>query len=150
MDAYAAQLAYSADNYGLSVSYSDINSTDVLVTGVAKDNTIWGLNGYYTFDSAIESLSVGYEMANPETGLDTTNWFAGVTTAEIGPGSFGFGVGTAGHTDDTVDESIVYEASYSWDVNDATSMTVGGYLKEQHGAGIEDLSGIALTTTFSF
>ena len=73
-----------------------------------------------------------------------------VTTSEIGPGSIGFGVGTAGHTNEYNDESIVYEASYSWDVNDATSMTVGGFVKEQLGAGIEDLSGIALTTTFSF
>ena len=150
MDAYAAQLAYTDDSYGLSVSYSNIDSTDALVTGVAVDNTIWGFNGYYTFGGPIESLSVGYEVANPETGLDTTNWFAGLTTSEVGPGSFGLGVGTAGHTDENTDESIVYEASYSWDVNDATSMTVGGYMKEQHGAGIEDLTGIALTTTFSF
>ena len=150
MDAYAAQLAYTDDSYGLSVSYSNIDSTDAAVTGVAADNTIWGFNGYYTFGGPIESLSVGYEVANPETGLDTTNWFAGLTTTEVGPGSFGLGVGTAGHTDENTDESIVYEASYSWDVNDATSMTVGGYMKEQHGAGIEDLTGIALTTTFSF
>ena len=53
-------------------------------------------------------------------------------------------------TDEDTDESLVYEVSYSWDVNDSTSMTVGGFVKEQLGAGIEDLSGLALTTTFSF
>ena len=119
-------------------------------TGVSEDNAIWGLNGYYSLGGFIDSISVGYETANPDTGADTTNWFAGISTSEVGPGTFGFGVGTAGHTTSSVDESIVYEASYSWDVNDGTSMTVGGFLKEQHGSGIEDNTGVALTTTFSF
>jgi len=149
-DAYAAQLAYAADNYGLSVSYAYIDSDTLSITGVSVDNTIWGLNGYYSLGGFIDSISVGYETANPDTGGDTTNWFAGISTSEVGPGTFGFGVGTAGHTTSSVDESIVYEASYSWDVNDGTSMTVGGFMKEQHGSGIEDNTGVALTTTFSF
>ena len=152
VDAYAAQLAYAADDYGISITYSNIDSAagGIALIGVAEDNNIWGLNGYYTFGSFIDSVSVGYESANPETGKDTTNWFAGLTTAEVGPGSFSLGLGSAGHTDEDTDESLVYEASYSWDVNDSTAMTVGAFTKEQQGAGINDLSGVAWTTTFSF
>ena len=150
-DAYGAQLAYATDTYGLAVSYSNFDAgTDATTLLGASDTVFYGFNGYYTIGGPIDSISLGYEVGDPGTKVDTTNWFAGVTTAEIGPGTIGFGVGTAGHTNEYNDESIIYEASYSWDVNDATSMTVGGFVKEQHGAGIEDLSGIALTTTFSF
>ena len=58
-------------------------------------------------------------------------------------------MGTKAHIVDGQEEYLQYEASYSWDVNDSTSMTVGGYTIER-AAGTDDLSGIALTTTFSF
>ena len=156
VDAYAAQVAYAAESYGLAVSYSNIDtgtdsSSDAsALIGVGSDHTVWGLNGYYTFGGIIENLSVGYEIGNPTSGKDTTNWFAGITTGEVGPGTIGVAVGTNGHTDSDTEEALTYELSYSWDVNDATSMTVGGFMKEQTGTGIDDLSGIALTTTFSF
>ena len=151
IDAYALQLAYAADDFGLAVSYSDIDSHSggAAVIGYNEDVTLWGINGYYTFGGPIESLSVGYETGNPTTGNDTTNWFAGITSSEVGPGSFNLGVGTKAHIVDGEEEYLQYEASYSWDVNDATSMTVGGYTIER-AAGTDDLSGIALTTTFSF
>ena len=153
IDAYAAQIAYAADNYGIAVSYSNIDSpTDgTALIGVSEDNTVWGLNGYYTFDGPIDSISVGYETANPKTGSDTTNWFAGITTGEIGPGSFSAGVGTSGHTTDSAEDTLLYEATYNWDVNDSTSMTVGGYLLERTDAsGADENTGIAWSTTFSF
>ena len=80
-DLYGGQIAYSADNYGASVTYAD---TD---TSIA-----WGLNGYYTFDDAsLPSLSVGYEFTDSEgSGVaDQTQWFAGLQWDEIGPGSLG-------------------------------------------------------------
>jgi len=151
IDAYALQLAYTADSYGLAVSYSDIDSQagGIPFIGYAEDVTLWGFNGYYTFGGAIENISLGYEAGNPATGNDTTNWFAGVTTAEVGPGSFSLGMGTRAHIVDGNDEFLIYEASYSWDVNDSTSMTVGGYTQER-AAGTDDVSGLALLTTFSF
>ena len=150
VDAYAAQLAYAADNYGLAVSYSNIDSQSggAALIGYQEDVTLWGLNGYYTFGGPIDSLSVGYEIGNPTTGNDTTNWFAGVTTGEVGPGSFSIGLGTNAHIVDGETETLIYEAAYSWDVNDSTAMTVGGYISER--TSNEDLSGLALTTTFSF
>ena len=159
VDAYAAQIAYADDSYGLSVSYSNIDTgTDSsddasALIGVGSDHTIWGINGYYTFGGVIENLSVGYEMANPSSGKDTTNWFAGLTTGEVGPGTIGIGVGSTGHTDGDTAEQIMYEVSYNWNVNDATSMTAGAFIKEQpdvSGAAVDDITGVALITTFSF
>ena len=151
IDAYALQVAYNADNYGLSVSYSDIDShaLGAALIGVNEDTTYWGVNGYYNFGGAIESVSIGYETGNPDTGGDTTNWFAGVTTTEVGPGTISLGVGSTAHIAEDAEETLQYEASYSWDVNDATSMTVGGFIQEKTN-NLEDLTGVALSTTFSF
>ena len=57
IDAYALQLAYTADSYGLAVSYSDIDSQagGIPFIGYAEDVTLWGFNGYYTFGGAIET-----------------------------------------------------------------------------------------------
>jgi hypothetical protein len=153
-DAFGAQIAYAADSYGAALSYSSIDAYNGASTiiGVNEDTNVWGLNAYYTFDGPIESLSAGYETADPDSGTDTSNWFVGVTTAEVGPGSINIGVGTAGHTADTANELLIYEASYSWDVNDGISMTLGGFMKEQESEGVskDDFSGVALTSTFSF
>lgn len=156
VDAYAAQIAYAADSYGLAVSYSNIDSgTDSssassALIGVGEDHTIWGLNGYYTLGGVIENLSVGYEIGNPKTGKDTTNWFAGVTTQEVGPGTIGVAIGTAAHTTEDAEQNLMYEVSYNWTVNDATSMSLGGFYKGQKDTAIEALTGVGLTTTFSF
>ena len=151
VDAYGVQLAYAADSYGAAVSYSTLDSDDSTGTliGVTQDTTVWGINGYYTFGGAIESLSLGYETANPDTGADTSNWFAGVETGEVGPGSISLGIGTSAHIADNATETMIYEASYGWDVNDGMSMTLGGFIVEQ-GGSLDDFTGLALTSTFSF
>ena len=151
IDAYAFQLAYSADRFGLAVSYSDIDShaAGATLIGYNNDATLYGFNGYYTVGGPIENISVGYEMGDPDSGNDTTNWFAGVTTTEVGPGTIGLGLGTTGHIADGDEETMQYEASYSWDVNDGIGMTVGAFIRER-ALSVDDISGVALTTTFSF
>ena len=89
-------------------------------------------------------------MGNPDTGKDTTNWFAGVNSTEVGPGSFSVGLGTTGHIAEDDEDTLYYEASYSWDVNDATAMTVGGFIGERTESAGEDVTGLDLVTTFSF
>ena len=151
IDAYAFQLAYSADRFGLAISYSDIDShaAGATLIGYNNDATLYGFNGYYTVGGPIENISVGYEMGDPDSGNDTTNWFAGVTTTEVGPGTIGLGLGTTGHIADGDEETMQYEASYSWDVNDGIGMTVGAFIRER-ALSVDDISGVALTTTFSF
>ena len=152
IDAYAIQAAYSTDTYGFALSYSDIDShaAGTAIIGTEEDWTVWGLNGYYNFEGPIENLSVGYEMGNPATGNDTTNWFAGITTSEVGAGSISFALGTTTHIVENAEDTLQYEVSYNWDVNDSTSMTVGGFIVETATAGAADATGLAFTTTFSF
>ena len=57
MDAYGANVAYSADNYGVSVTYG------LLETAATTENTYTALNGYYSFDSGL-SVSAGYEFGD--------------------------------------------------------------------------------------
>ena len=45
--------------------------------------------------------------------------------------------------------SLNKEASYSFDVNDSESMRVGVFAQEQAG-GMDNFTGVAMSTTFSF
>ena len=142
-DLYGVQLAYAADSYGAAVTYVNSDTT-------STDTTYWGLNGYYTIGSTIDSVSIGYETGNPTgSGADTSNWFAGITTDEVGPGVINLGVGTVAHTTSAQDELLLYEVSYGWDINDSISATVGAF-QEERATGNDDLTGLAVTTTFSF
>ena len=152
VDAYAAQLAYNSDSFGVAVTYAELDSNDAtgLLIGVTQDTTLWGLNGYYNLDSFyVDSISVGYEIGDPETGDETSNWFAGLTSAEVGPGVFNVGIGTTGQLTEAAEETLIKEASYSFDVSDSQAMTVGVFAKEQSG-GMDNFTGVAMSTTFSF
>ena len=152
VDAYAAQLAYNTDSYGVALTYAELDSDDATGTliGVTTDNTIWGFNGYYNLDKFyVDSISVGYEMADPETGADTDNWFAGLTSAEVGPGVFNIGIGTTGQLIEDAEETLIKEVSYSFDVSDSQAMTIGAFAQEQAG-GMDNFTGVAMSTTFSF
>ena len=149
-DLYGMQLAYGADNYGAAVSYSNSDTT-------TTDTVYWGLNGYYSFDNAfLDSISVGYETANPTAGSNSTAYFVGITTGEVGPGAFSVGMGTNDDVNGTPlitdgsDETYLYEVSYGWNINDSTTATIGGFIQERTTANGDDLTGIALSTSFAF
>jgi len=139
-DAIGLNAAYSADSYGVAVAYiSDDGAT-------GTETTTWGLNGYYTFDLA--SVSVGYETS--ETGgTDSSGYFVGLTFPEVGPGSVNIAAATTGLTADSDPEYLIYEASYSYPVNDSMTITPGIFIEET-AAGSDDLTGIAVKTSFSF
>ena len=140
-DYYGGQVAYSADNYGASVTYANLD-----------DKTVWGLNGYYTFDdSSLPSLSVGYEMTENEGATkDDTQWFAGIQWDEVGPGSLGIAAGTKGPQRDGATEEMAYEAFYSYPVNDGMTITPAVFILENSGTGETDETGVVVKTSFSF
>ena len=154
VDVYGMQLAYTADSYGLAVSYGNVDmpvaADAALYGGLTMDHTFWGLNGYYTFGGPLDSVNVGYEFADPETGDDKTNYFIGLTTAPVGPGTFNFGLGTSALITEGTEETMQYEASYGWDINDSISATVGGFIVERVDGTGDDLTGFALQTNFVF
>ena len=150
LDAYGANVAYTADNYGLSVTYGNVESTAVVAAG--EVDTFIALNGYYTFDNGM-SVSAGYELgdlggATPATD-ESVNYFVGINGA-VGAGELGAALGTSGGQREGTDEELMYEVYYSYPVNDGMTITPLIYVKEQAAAGTPDLTGIMVKTSFSF
>ena len=153
-DAFGAQLTYTADSYGASVTYANIESTTTGGAVIAgEDVTYWALNGYWTPSEAgsMPSISVGYEMGDPEKAgaKDTTQYFVGLQWDEIGPGTFGVALGTDGAFAEDATEYMMYEAFYSYPVNDGMTITPLIYVRENE-ASKEDQTGILVKTSFSF
>ena len=138
-DAFGLNAAYSADSYGLAVAYVSNDG------GTGTDTTYWGLNGYYTFDLA--SLSVGFETSDDGT-TEKDGYFVGLSFPEVGPGSVNIAAATTGLFADSATETLTYEASYSYALNDGMTITPGIFIKEVDGA--DDQTGVAVKTSFSF
>ena len=152
-DASAINLAYTGDNYGVSVSYAEL---DFVQTGVT-DSSFLALNGYYT-PEGLPSISVGYETAESSipsiksTDTSSDHWFIGLSWDEVGPGSAGIAVGTKEHTLDATgyEEQLMYEAYYDYPVNDSMTITPLIYAKEVSTTGVDDTTGVMVKTSFSF
>ena len=139
-DYYGGQLTYTADSFGASVTYADLDTA-----------TAWGLNGYYTFASNLPSISVGYEFTENEGATkDDTQWFAGLQWDEIGPGSLGIAAGNKGPQRDGSTEEMAYEAFYAYSVNDSMTITPAVFILENNGSGETDETGVVVKTSFSF
>jgi len=137
-DAFGLNAAYSADSYGVAVAYVSDDG------GTGTDTTYWGVNGYYTFDLA--SLSLGYETSDDGT-TEKSGYFVGLSFPEVGPGSVNIAAATDALYADSATEYLVYEASYSYPVNDGMTITPGIFIQETSG---DDLTGVAIKTSFSF
>ena len=141
MDVFGGQVTYTGDSYGASVTYSDYES--------ATDTTYLALNAYYTPDSAgsIPSISAGYEAATVTGGTDSSQWFVGLQWDEVGAGTLGAALGTYGHIADGATEYYMYEAFYSYPMNDGMTITPVVFIKETSG---DDETGLMVKTSFSF
>ena len=154
-DAFGAQLTYTGDSYGASVTYANIESTNASTGAViaGEDVTYWALNGYWTpSDSGtFPSISVGYETGDPEkaNAKDTTQYFVGLQWDEAGPGTFGVALGTDGAFAEDATEYMMYEAFYSYPINDGMTVTPLIYVRE-NDATKSDETGILVKTSFSF
>ena len=134
-DIYGIEAAYTADSYGVAVAYADNEAS-----------TAWGVNGYYAFDFA--TLSAGVESV--DSGTTAEGFFVGLSFPEVGAGSLDIGMGTTANFADGVDETYMYEASYSYPVNDGMTITPGVFITEGAGTGGGDVTGVAVKTSFSF
>ena len=145
-DAYGVNVAYTADTYGVSVTYGMLETDQV-------EDTFTAFNAYWT-PEGFPSISVGYEVGEDgsaaDTADETTAYFVGIEFAEVGPGTFGAALGTAGSYAENADEEMMYEAYYSYPVNDGMSVTPVIYIKEQATAGTPDQTGVMVKTSFSF
>ena len=148
-DAYGVNAAYTGDNYGVSVTYG------VVETSSTDEDTFTAFNAYYTPEAeGMPSISVGYEIG--EDGSVTTSadslesLFVGLSWDEVGPGTAGIAFGTKTPTVEDTDEQYMYEAYYSYDLNDGMSVTPLIFVKENSTSGVDDESGLMVKTSFSF
>ena len=147
-DSYALNLAYTGDNYGASLTYSMVED------GVDND-TYTALNGYYSFENGL-NISAGYEVGDLDNAAATADekeaYFIGVN-GEVGPGELGAAVGTYGSMTESsgvMPERLMYEAYYSYSVNDGMTITPLIYTVEADGATDKDETGVMVKTSFSF
>ncbi len=158
-DAVAGQVSYAGDNYGVSFTYAYKENPTLAENTVVTDTNVWALNGYYTPDKeGFPSISVGYEAADSEIpaltpkDTDSSAWFLGLQWDEVGPGTAGVAVGTKQHTVDNSaldGELLMYEAFYSYEINDGMTITPLIFAKE-YARTTDDETGVMVKTSFSF
>jgi len=150
LDKYALNGSYTGSNYGVSVTYASVEDG---VLSTSKEDTYTAFNAYYTPDSEnLPSVSVGYEMGDDasKSSLDEiTSFFVGLQWDEVGPGSLGVAAGHSS-TVEGDEEAYMYEAYYSYAVNDGMTITPVVYTKENITAGVDDTTGFLVKTSFSF
>ncbi|MDA9701064.1 porin [Prochlorococcus sp. AH-736-L23] len=137
-DYYGIEAAYTADSWGVAVAYASDDNAG------SAETTYWGVNANYSFD--IADVSVGFETEET-SGTDKSGYFVGLTFPEVGPGSVSLGAGTSANYADSETEYMIYEASYSYPVNDGMTITPGVFVEEKSG---DDLTGIIVKSSFSF
>ena len=150
-DSYALNGAYTGDNYGVSLTYANIEVGDV-------NDTYTAINGYYSFANGL-NISAGYEVGDldnePAVEDESESFFVGVN-GEVGPGELGAAIGTVGTQEEaagSIPDRMMYEVYYSYAVNDGMTITPLIYSKEggEVGeAGDADETGIMVKTSFSF
>jgi hypothetical protein len=145
-DAYGLNVMYTADTYGVSVTYGMTEDANGL------DDSYTALNGYWSPDG-FPSVSVGYEVGDDGSAAATadelTSYFVGLQWDEVGPGTLGIAAGTSTPTIEGGSELLMYEAFYSYSVNDGMTVTPLVYMKET-AAGSDDKTGVMVKTSFSF
>ena len=149
-DSYALNVAYTADSYGVSVTYANVERSTF-------NDTFTALNGYYSFDNGL-NISAGYEVGDldNETAAEdeSESFFVGVN-GEVGPGELGAAVGTVVTQEESagsIPDRMMYEIYYSYAVNDGMTVTPLIYTIEADSAvtGDQDETGIMVKTSFSF
>jgi len=147
-DSYALNAAYTGDNYGVSVTYANVEDGN-------DNDTYTALNGYYSFNNGL-NISAGYEVGDLDNALaavdETEAYFVGIN-GEVGAGELGAAIGTFGVQTEVAGEipdRMMYEAYYAYPLNDGMTITPLIYTIEGADAADADETGIMVKTSFSF
>ena len=119
-----------------------------------NDNNFTAVNAYWA-PEGFPSISVGYEIGEDgsvtdKTADELTSFFVGLQFDELGPGTAGIALGTKTPTVEKTDEQYMYEAYYSYPINDGMTITPVVFVKETSTAGVDDETGVMVKTSFSF
>ena len=149
LDSYGINAAYTGDNYGVSLTFGSTETDEV---AHFDTDTFTALNAYYA-PEGFPSISAGYEWGTDGSAVATadesTSYFIGLQFDEIGPGSAGVAMGTKTPTVEDTEDLLMYEAYYSYPINDGMTITPLVYIKEFSGT-TDDETGVVVKTSFSF
>ena len=158
VDAYGAQVSYTGDSYGVSLSWASIeNHDDDNSNAIDSDHgqtQSRGLNAYFSPDLPnFPTISAGFETSHddsaPASADESSHYFIGLQWDEIGNGTLGAAVGSKAPYLENVDALAMYEVYYSYNYADGITITPLIYSKENSGS-TEDETGILVKTEFSF
>ena len=157
VDAYGLNVAYSADSYGVSFTYGAVEDGVDSTDGNHNQGTdyAYALNAYYVPEAdGLPSISVGYEYGEDDSEVaasdEYTNMFLGLQWDEFGPGTLGLGMGTRVNTVEDTDAQYMYEAYYSYPINDGMTITPLIFVQDVSAANTDDTTGVMVKTSFSF
>ena len=148
-DAIGLNASYTGDTYGVSLTYATVEDNN------GQNDNFNGINAYWTpEENRFPSISVGYEWGDDGSAATTadelTSYFVGLQWDEVGPGTLGAAIGTKTPTvEGSNNELLMYEAFYSYPINDGMTVTPLVYVKE-FATGTEDETGVMVKTSFSF
>jgi len=147
LDGLALNAAYTGDNYGVSLTYSSVE------TSITEEDTATAFNAYYTPEGPLPSVSAGYEtvdIGGAAASVDEKeSVFLGLTWDEVGAGSLGVAVGYSNIVEGS-EEEYMYEAYYSYPINDGMTITPLVFVKENATSGLDNSTGVMVKTSFSF
>ena len=158
-DAFGAQIAYNADNFGASVSWANIenhSAANVVTTGSGDGQTqSVGFNAYFTPDlQNFPSVSAGFETNHDDsvsgtTADQTSHYFVGIQWDEVGDGTLGAAIGSKEPYAENGNALTMYEVYYSYNYADGITITPLIYSKDNSGSTADE-TGVVLKSTFSF
>ena len=151
-DSYAFNLAYTGEDYGVSITTSVVDSTTASGATDDEEDTYTAFNAYYS-PEGFPSISVGYETGDIGGAASTVDsqesFFVGLSWEEVGPGELGIAMGHS-NTVEGSSEEYQYEAYYSYPINDGMTVTPLIFSKENSTADRDDTMGVMVKTSFSF
>jgi len=149
LDSYGINAAYTGDSFGVSLTFGSTETDEV---AHFDTDTFTALNAYWT-PEGFPSISAGYEWGTDgsaaATADESTSYFVGIQFDEVGPGTLGAAMGTKTATVEDTEDLLMYEAFYSYPINDGMTITPLVYIKEFAGA-TDDETGVMVKTSFSF
>ena len=148
LDSIAAQVAYSNETFGISLTGARIETSET------DDDTFTAINAFFSpYEGGLPSISIGYERGDvggaASNADETTSYFIGFQWDELGEGIFGLAAGTHTPIVENDDSLLMYEAYYSYPLNDGMTITPLIYTKDQ-ASGTDNETGLMVKTSFSF
>ena len=156
VDAYGAQVSYTGESYGISLSWANIenHNDDNDLDADQGQTQSRAINAFFAPDlSNFPTISAGFEINHDDSASssedETSHYFLGLQWDEIGNGTLGAAIGSKAPYVENADALTMYEVFYSYNYADGITITPLIFNKD-NGGSESDETGIVLKTEFSF